>query len=101
MIISCDPTAGSLRMRERDVFTSFHVEAPESTEPAAISRLLATPAPDREDHVWVSIAQLRELAGETSEEWEQNLDAMLAYAESKGWLSDGGDLLLAHIETGS
>lgn len=28
------------------------------------------------------------------------LDGMLAYAESKGWLDDGGALIRAHVEPG-
>lgn len=28
------------------------------------------------------------------------IDAMLAYAESKGWLSDDGTTIRAHVETG-
>ena len=50
------------------------------------------------EHVVVDPVALRALAGEAAtDEWDEGLAAMLAYAAGKGWVEpDGG--VLAHIE---
>lgn len=50
------------------------------------------------EHVFVGIDELRRMAGERAEdqEWQDGFEAMLAYAESKGWVQDGA--VRAHVE---
>ena len=99
MIICCEPESGSVTMREPDVFTGFHVETPEGADLAAVSVVLGTPPCDQPDHVWVRVAHLAELAGEPAPEWHESLAGMLGYAQSKGWMNDDGDLIMAHVES--
>lgn len=48
------------------------------------------------DHAWLETAALR-AAGDASPEWTARFDAMLAYAASKGWSSEDGSRVRAHI----
>lgn len=98
MIVMCDSASGSVTLREADVFTGFHVDAPGDAAIADIAKALGTPEADKADHVWVTIDQIRSLVGETNADWESNFTAMLGYASGKGWMSDSGDMILAHIE---
>lgn len=61
---------------------------------------MCLPGPDAE-HVWLSIAELRrigrELSGDSS--FGTKFDGMIAYAGSKGWLSDDNTCVRAHVES--
>lgn len=64
---------------------------------------LGEPAPDG-GHVWLHIERLKATAAATvaadqRDEWAADFDGMIAYARSKGWASDDGTSLRAHIET--
>ncbi len=50
-------------------------------------------------HVFVTVDELRRLAGERAEdaEWLRRLDDMVGYAESKGWIGEDGSIR-AHLE---
>jgi hypothetical protein len=51
------------------------------------------------EHAHVSATTLRDLAGERASdpEWTEQLEAMVAYARSKGWVRDDG-AIRAHVE---
>lgn len=53
----------------------------------------------RPEHAYVPVEELRRLAGERASdpEWQSQLEGMLAYAESKGWVREDG-AVRAHIE---
>jgi hypothetical protein len=65
---------------DADDFTSFAVVA------------------ERVEHVYVGIAELKALAGDRAADtaWAEQLDRMLAYAESKGWIREDG-AVRAHV----
>jgi hypothetical protein len=48
------------------------------------------------DHAWLDAATLR-AAGDGSEAWATGFDEMLAYAAGKGWTSEDGARVRAHI----
>ena len=48
------------------------------------------------DHAWLDAAALR-AAGDGSADWASRFDAMLAYAASKGWASEDGARVRAHV----
>jgi len=48
------------------------------------------------DHAWLDAGALR-AAGDGSEEWAVGFDGMLAYAAGKGWTSEDGARVRAHI----
>lgn len=50
-------------------------------------------------HVMVPVATLRRLAaGRVPEGWDDDFEGMLAYAGTKGWLSEDGQAVRAHLE---
>ena len=53
----------------------------------------------RPEHAFVDPAALRSLAGEKAEDpaWREQLEGMLAYASSKGWVREDG-AVRAHVE---
>lgn len=51
------------------------------------------------DTAWVQIEAVRRLAGDAADQaWEDEYDAMLAYARTKGWLHDARREIQAHVE---
>ncbi len=52
------------------------------------------------DHAWLGVAALRNAAHDqgVGEDWDERFDGMLAYAQTKGWLSSSGTALRAHID---
>ena len=48
------------------------------------------------DHAWLDAGALR-AAGDGSAAWATGFDGMLAYAASKGWSSEDGTRVRAHI----
>jgi hypothetical protein len=48
------------------------------------------------DHAWLDAGALR-AAGDGTADWASGFDAMLAYAASKGWASEDGARVRAHI----
>jgi hypothetical protein len=48
------------------------------------------------DHAWLDAGALR-AAGDGSQKWATGFDAMLAYAAGKGWTSEDGARVRAHI----
>lgn len=60
---------------------------------ASVGRMI-----DRET-AWVRAGAVRALAhGRVDGDWDDGFDAMLGYAASKGWLSDDGSEIQAHVE---
>jgi len=51
------------------------------------------------DEVLVTAAAVRRLAsGSVGDRWEADFSAMLDYARGRGWLTDDGDAIRAHVE---
>ena len=48
------------------------------------------------DHAWLDAGALR-AAGDGSQNWVTGFDGMLAYAAGKGWTSEDGAQVRAHI----
>jgi hypothetical protein len=71
----------ALALREADDFKGFKVVA------------------GRPEHAFVAPEALRSLAGDRADDdtWREQLDGMLAYAASKGWVRQDG-AVRAHVE---
>lgn len=53
---------------------------------------------DRET-AWIRAGAVRALAhGRVDDDWDKGFETMLGYAASKGWLSDDGSEIQAHVE---
>ena len=91
--------ADTITLEDPGNFREFHV-AIDGDVTAAVAAFAgrATPS-ERDNHLWIDIALVRELAGDTADpEWEAQFDGMLAYANSKGWINEPTNQVEAHIQ---
>ena len=93
---------GSLLLDQPSEFTAFDIQAADPSQNAVLEALADEgSASEESDHVFVSVAALRRLAGaEVDAEWEAGFAKMLEFAGSKGWMNEAGDAVKAHIEQG-
>jgi hypothetical protein len=93
-------TATGVRLDALDDFGDFHVEVEDRT--VDVNEALGTAGFGRIDagsgDALIPIAAVRQAAdGHTPPDWDAQFDKMIAYARSKGWITD--DLAIrAHIE---
>ena len=89
----------NIELLEPDVFTAFDVVAPNLSADQVLTALGGHGSPSTEpDHVFVAIAAVRSMAGDAADrDWEEQFQAMIAYAASKGWLNDAGDKIMGHL----
>jgi hypothetical protein len=86
------------RLVDPDDFKAFKVVVKGDT-PALAARVAALGVPRLDEHAWVSIDALRNLAGEAATPaWEESLTAMIDYARSKGWVDDELGAIRGHVE---
>lgn len=77
-------------LEEPEDFARFHVEVSGLEAPelhTQVQRCRLGHVIDNE-HIAVSIATIKSLAGMRSPAWGRSFDEMVDYARSKGWLSD-------------
>ena len=97
MIVAIGPDAVTLL--EPDDFTRFHVTLTGLDRAAADAVLRSQNAGSVADDALVAVSALRSWSGRAGDDdWNAGLDAMLAYAASKGWLSEDGSQIQAHVE---
>lgn len=96
IVVSTDPD--TVVLDDAEDFTAFDVVAPSSADDD-LDRRLGPLAQRDGDHLWVDLEELAALAGTraTDADWQTGLAAMVDYARSKGFLSDDGSALRAHI----
>jgi hypothetical protein len=73
------------------------IEAHHATENSTLGT-----ASDDGASVWLDVAELKSAAeasfeGSTPADWSEGFDAMIEYARTKGWLSENGNAVRAHI----
>jgi hypothetical protein len=103
VIVHVDPTSGSATLSEPTDCKRFHVEAPanagDARDEATLATVLGTPAGAPDGHVWVPVDWVRgQAAGRVPDGWAADFDGMVAFAASKGWLSDDRRFIQAHVE---
>lgn len=86
-----------VRLIEPDVLRSFAVVVLETSAPA--ERSWPDEVVRHEEHVWVRIDRLRDLAGRAAgEAWETGFGGMIDFARSRGWVDDELGAVRAHVE---
>jgi hypothetical protein len=82
----------------------FHVAVRGSGDAATLDRALRSNgvgSVDGDGEALVRVDAVRSMAaGAVGGTWEDDFAAMLDYARSKGWLSDDGSSIRAHVEWG-
>ena len=91
--------ADTITLEDTDNFREFHV-AIDGDVPAAVEAFAGrAAASERDNHLWIDIAFVQELAGDAaSPEWQSQFDAMLAYAATKGWIDEPTNRVEAHLQ---
>lgn len=97
IVLTTEPASSTLE--EPDDFTAFSVAAPTGTADA-LDRALGPVGTYDGEHVWVERDALVDLAGESGADsaWRDGLAAMIDYARAKGFLSEDGTAIRAHVE---
>ncbi len=88
-------------LEEPDDCMRFQVTVRGLDEAATRKQLQADDVGRLEDDetAWINVAAVRKLAeGRVGVDWAERFQGMLDYAFSKGWLSDDGAAIQAHIE---
>ena len=98
MIVDVSGTAVALL--NPDDCARFHVRVPPDMPGEQLEGVLAgngAGIPAGADHVAVTISWLRSSAHDVAGDWNDRFEKMLAYAGTKGWLTDDGAAVLGHV----
>lgn len=110
--VDLDEDAGEPVLAEPADCKRFHVAVRGGGDAAALDRALRASGVgcvDGDGEALVHVAAVRRLAaaagattapGDPDDPWESDFRAMLGYAVSKGWMSEDGDSIRAHVEWG-
>lgn len=91
--------ADTIALEDVDNFREFHVAIEGSVAAAVAAFDGRAAASERDNHLWIDIAFVRDLAGDAADaEWQVQFDGMLAYANSKGWIDEPANRVEAHIQ---
>lgn len=97
MIIRVDLASGA-SLEDEATFTAFHaVSSTDDNGIVGAAMGAAGHAADEPGHVWVSVDWIRS-AADGDAVWVAGFDAMVGYAESKGWTNEAGSHIKAHLE---
>jgi hypothetical protein len=101
MFVRASPAG--LDVVDPDDCTSLDVRVDGADRPELAARLTGSGLGewDGSDHVALDVGALHDLAqaGAVGPDWPARWDAMLGYAAKKGWLSDDGTAVRAHLVT--
>jgi hypothetical protein len=102
ILVDLSKPGGLVSLDEPENCKQFHVSVVGGHERDAVTTALEASDAGRYDGVgeaFISIAAVRRLAGDrVSDTWQQDFEAMLAFAATKGWLDSEGSSIQAHVE---
>lgn len=88
--------SGELQLRLEDAgeFGSLRIESADPSDELSAHTLACLGRPSGEQHVLIEPSTLRALAGDHAFDasWSADFDSMVAYAQSRGWLSATGEI---------
>lgn len=91
--------ADTITLEDAGNFREFHVAIDGDVAAAVAAFGGRAAASERDNHLWIDIEFVQELAGDTADaEWQAQFDGMLAYANSKGWIDETANRVEAHIQ---
>ncbi len=104
VVVDIGAEPATVTLEEPADCTRFHVTVRGGGAAGALDGALranAVGSLDGDGEAQVHVEAVRRLAaGTVDETWETDFAAMLDYAGSKGWLSDDGASIRAHVERG-
>lgn len=103
MLVKVDvaPMPPVVTLEEPEDTTRFHVEVVGGDNVGLVFGALVDAAAGRleGDDAWITVDAVRRMArGRVGPGWDGELDAMLEFARSKGWLDENGNAIRAHVE---
>ena len=89
----------TITLEDAHNFREFHI-ATDADVPATVAAFAGrAAASERDNHLWIDIAYVRELAGPAADaEWNTQFESMLAYAATKGWIDTPTNRVEAHLQ---
>ena len=92
--------AGAVVIEDHDLFTGFHINAPNGHSVEDIAAVLGEDTrADGGQHVWIAADVVRHwVADRATEEWEEGFSAMIDYARGRGWMDESGTHIRVHVE---
>ena len=100
LIVSLDGVPPRVVLRDEGDFTAFKVVVDGVGDWADLSDAVAGRARVEPPHLWVDAGEVRALGRPEDPEWCRQLDQMVDFARSKGWLDQDG-AIRAHCEWAS
>jgi hypothetical protein len=102
VILVADLDAGAVALEEPAVCTAFHVAVVGGpVDDPRLARLLEPYGRPDGEHAWIRVDAVVHLADAVADvAWHEGFGAMVDYARSKGFLSDDGTAIRAHLEPG-
>ena len=94
IVVHRTPGEPQIRLEDAGEFGSLHIEPTDPERGISADELAGLGRPSGGQHVFVDPNTLRALAGiqASDESWSAGFEAMIAYAESRGWLSPAGEI---------
>ncbi|MBI2168912.1 MAG: hypothetical protein HYU28_05350 [Actinobacteria bacterium] len=97
MVVTIEGDA--VRLDEPEDFNGFKVVVEQGTENQVMQALAHVGRMVDRDTAFIRVDAVRAMAeGRVGDGWDYGFDAMVAYASSKGWMSDDQSEIQAHIE---
>ena len=97
MIVRID--GGDVDLVDAEDTKGFHVEVRDDSDvAAALEDAGAGTLAEDGEHAHIGIGWVRQQAVGVGPDWNQQFDAMLDYARTKGWVEEGTSSIVAHLE---
>ncbi|MCY3968100.1 MAG: hypothetical protein OXF21_06010 [bacterium] len=91
--------ADNLTLEDQDNFEEFHIAIDGDVASAVSAFAGRAIASGRDNHLWIDIAFIQELANKMADaEWQAKFHAMLDYANSNGWVNEATNQVEAHLQ---
>jgi hypothetical protein len=89
----------AVELRDPEDCKGFHVEVQGDVDVAAVlDESGAGRMADDGDHALIEIGWVRQHATSVGPSWNEDFEAMLDYARTKGWIDEGASAIVAHLE---
>lgn len=97
MRLSLNTITGEMQLSSPSEMRSLDIEL-QPAEQNVSARVRELGLPRFEQHGWIPVALLQQLAGDTrTEAWDADLAKMVDYARSKGWYDEETAAVRAHV----
>ncbi|MDV7087380.1 hypothetical protein [Rhodococcus opacus] len=94
IVVHRNPGEPQIRLEDAGEFGSLHIEPADPEHGIPADQLSFLGRPSGAHQVFVDPEMIRALAGEqaSDESWSAGFEAMIGYADRRGWLSSAGEI---------